>query len=145
MKLLNLFNPLLWLGFCTLHFDNSSNSSSSSASTTNNADNRLVASDNAFGNTGTMSASGNSSINVNNPTFVTQSIKDLIDLTKNTFQGLNDIQAASNAAVEHISATSTEAISKATGATVAVTDTNRYLVAGGLAVVAIVAIKLWAK
>lgn len=71
--------------------------------------------------------------------------EDLLALTSHTFDALNSIQAANNSAVSHISETSTEAILKATSATVAVTDTNRYLVAGGLAVVGIVAIKVWGK
>lgn len=71
--------------------------------------------------------------------------QDLLALTGDTFQAVFDIAKKNTETVDHITSTTTEAIQKARNAELKVNDTNRYLVAGGLAVLGIVAVKIWAK
>ena len=71
--------------------------------------------------------------------------QDLLELTGDTFQSIFDIAKKNTDTVEHITSTTTEAIQKARDSELAANDTNRYLVAGGLAVIGLVAIKVWAK
>lgn len=133
----------------------SSSSSSASTNTTNNTDKRLVVDNGGFGvsaDYSNISASNGASVNITDGGIAKQSIdaglagyQDLLKLTAGTFQAVFDVANKNTAAVDHISQTTTEAIQKTNAAAVAVTDTNRYLVAGGLAVVGIVAIKIWGK
>lgn len=69
----------------------------------------------------------------------------LADLTSDAFTTLLDVTKANTATTEHINQTATEAIQKSSQIAVAAQDSNRFLVAGGLAVVALVAVKVWAK
>lgn len=137
MKLFKLFNPLLCVEFLTLNFSGGkSSSSSASTNTTNTTDKRLVVDNGAVG-----ISADNSSIVMGDY----GAINSAFNFANDTFGKVADILQANTAAVEHISATSTEAIQKSNAQAVAVTDTNRYLVAGGLAVVGIVAIRVWGK
>ena len=134
----------------------SSKSSSSSSNTTVNTDKRLAVDNGSFGissDYGNVTASGfNSKVEITDGGLAKASIdaglagyQDLLKLTQDTFSSVFDVATHQTAAVDHITQTTTEAIQKANAAATAATDTNRYLVAGGLAVVGIVAIKIWGK
>jgi hypothetical protein len=116
----------------------SSKSESTSKNTTITTDKRLVVDNGATG----ISADNST---VNYTSLDGGAISSAFDFAMNTFAVTTDILKANVAAVDHINSTTTEAIQKANANALAVTDTNRYLVAGGLAVVGIVAIKIWSK
>lgn len=133
-----------------------SSSSSSSASTTTNIDGRSVAdaqgqagyqTSNARDN-GVVLSNVTGSISLTDNGAVTKAFDfgtNLANLTGDAFMALLDVSKQNTATAEHINQTATEAIQKSAAIATTAQDSNRFLVAGGLAVVALVAVKVWAK
>ena len=71
--------------------------------------------------------------------------QDLLALTGDTFQAVFDIAKKNSDTVEQITSTTTEAIQKARNQELKAVDTNRYLVAAGIAIIGVVAVKVWAN
>ncbi len=134
----------------------SSSSKSASTTTTNNVDKRLVV-DN--GGVGVSADSSNVSVSVLDGGAVNAAIslakfsgdnqlkgyEDLLGLTKDTFGSVFDIVKKNTDTVDHITSTVTSAVQDARNSELKATNDNRYLVAAGLAVVGIVAVKVWSK
>lgn len=134
-----------------------SKSSSSSAATTTSIDGRSVAdaqgqagyqTNNARDNGVVLSNVRGQNITLTDNGAVTKAFDfgtNLANLTGDAFMALLDVSKANTATAEHINQTATEAVQKSAEIATKAQDNNRYLVAGGLAVVALVAVKVWAK
>lgn len=135
----------------------SSKSSSASTSNTTNVDGRSVAdaqgqagyaTNNARDNGVVLSNVSGSNISLTDNGAVNKAFDfgtNLANLTGDAFMALLDVSNKNTQTVEHINQTATEAIQKSAAIATNAQDSNRFLVAGGLAVVALVAVKVWAK